>query len=285
MSLRQAVAEGRRFLREAGVDSPGTDAELLAAHVAGVERGRLPLVDSLTNAQVREYRRLLESRAARVPVQHLTGTAPFGDVVVAVGPGVFVPRPETELLLDWGLGALRGRERPLVIDAGTGSGALALGIARARPDAQVHAIESDPTALNWARRNIAARRAAGDTPVTLHHGDITDPALLPEFRGRVDLVLSNPPYVPETERDTVPAEVTHDPDQAVFAGPDGLAVIEPLLDLVTHWLRPNSAVGIEHDECAVPAVAAVFRASGCWTSVEHHPDLAGRPRFTTARRQ
>ena len=164
--------EADRILSEAGVSSPRVDAELIAAHVLGVERGKLLLTPLVDRQVVEAIAELVRERAKRVPLQHLLGWAAMGPVTVEVGPGVFVPRPETELLLDWGLTVLAGRESPVVVDLCTGSGALAVAVAASRPDAVVHAVEVDPTALAWARRNV------GDTRVRLHAGDVTDPTLL-----------------------------------------------------------------------------------------------------------
>ncbi|MGH3884582.1 MAG: N5-glutamine methyltransferase family protein, partial [Pseudonocardiaceae bacterium] len=163
--LRLAMLEAERVLTDAGVASPRVDVELLAAHVLGVQRGRLPMVPLVDPPVIEALRELVSRRVARVPLQHLTGTATLGAVEVAVGPGVFIPRPETEVLLAWGLAALEGVTRPVVVDLCTGSGALALAVAHARPDAQVHAVELQPAALSWARHNADTRAEAGDTPV------------------------------------------------------------------------------------------------------------------------
>ena len=176
--LRLAVLEAERILTEAGVASPRVDAELLAAHVLGVQRGRLSMVPLVDPPVLDALRELVYRRAARVPLQHLTGTAALGAIEVAVGPGVFIPRPETEVLLAWGLAALENVPRPLVVDLCTGSGALALAVAHARPDAQVHALELQPAALSWARHNADARAAAGETPMVLYAGDIAEPGVL-----------------------------------------------------------------------------------------------------------
>ncbi|MGH3752994.1 MAG: peptide chain release factor N(5)-glutamine methyltransferase [Pseudonocardiaceae bacterium] len=282
--LRLAVLEAQRVLTDAGVASPRVDAELLAAHVLGVPRGRLPLVPLVDPPVVEELRKLVTRRAARVPLQHLTGTAALGDIEIAVGPGVFIPRPETEALLAWGLAALQGVVRPLVVDLCTGSGALALAVAHARPDAQVHAVELQPTALSWARRNADARAAAGDTPVALYAGDITEPGLLGALDGMVHLVLCNPPYVPLGA--AVPPEVAlHDPPAAVFAGPDGLAVIPDVVRTGTRLLCEGGSIAIEHDESHAEAVPALLAARRVLTEVAGHLDLTGRPRFATARRR
>jgi release factor glutamine methyltransferase len=281
--LRLAVLEAERILTDAGVESPRVDAELLAAHVVGVPRGRLPMVPLVDPPVVDALRTLVSRRAQRVPLQHLTGTAAMGPVEVAVGPGVFIPRPETEVMLAWGLAALDGVAEPLVVDLCTGSGALALAVAHARPDAQVHAVESDPVALSWARRNVNARAAAGDTPVVLYAGDIADPGLLTALDGLAHLVLCNPPYVPLGAR--LPPEVAlHDPPAAVFAGVDGLAVIPDVVRTGTRLLREGGSIAIEHDDSHAVAVPAMLAARRVLIGVADHADLAGRPRFATARR-
>ncbi|HEU5470012.1 MAG TPA: peptide chain release factor N(5)-glutamine methyltransferase [Actinophytocola sp.] len=283
LPLRLAIQDAERKLAEAGVDSPRVDAELLAAHVLGVERSRLALVPLIDPPVLDALARLVAERARRVPVQHLTGAAAMGPLPIMVGPGVFVPRPETELLLAWGLAELRPVATPLVVDLCTGSGALGLALAHARPDATVHGVDLDPAALAWARRNVEARHAAGDTPMRLHAGDVADPELLADLDGRVDLVLCNPPYVPcGTE---VPPEVAeHDPGHAVFGGADGLDVIRHVVRCAARLLRPGASLAIEHDDTQGEAVPALLSARRVLTAVADHPDLAGRPRFSTARR-
>jgi release factor glutamine methyltransferase len=277
--LRLAIAEAERMLAAAGVASPRVDAELLAAHVVGVERGKLmmhPLVDPPV---VEALRQLVVRRATREPLQHLLGTAVLGPVTVAVGPGVFTPRPETELLLQWGLRAVAGVPAPVVVDLCTGSAALALAVAASRPDAVVHAVEADPGALTWARRNIAEH---GDT-VVLHAADVRWNDLLIELESRVDLVLCNPPYVPDAT--VLPPEVTEwDPPGAVFGGPDGLEIIRAVIATSAGLLRHGGRLAIEHDDTHGEVVPALLRRRRVLTDVEEHLDLSGRPRFATARR-
>jgi release factor glutamine methyltransferase len=281
--LRVAVLEAERVLAAAGVASPRVDAELLAAHVVGVPRGRLVMVPLVDEDALGRYQELIARRAAREPLQHLLGTAVFGPVTLAVGPGVFTPRPETELLLEWGLKAIADVTSPLVVDLCTGSGALAVGIAACRPDAVVHAVEADAAALSWARRNVEAYAAAGGTAVVLHAADVRWPDLLPELETRVDLVLCNPPYVPDGT--PVPPEVgSFDPPGAVFGGPDGLKIIRAVVTAAAGLLRHGGRLGIEHDDTHADAVPDLLRRRRVLADVEEHSDLAGRPRFATARR-
>jgi release factor glutamine methyltransferase len=276
MSWLRVLADAERTLREAQVPSPRVDAELLAAHLLDRPRSRLGTAAAPTPEQLAGFRELVARRATRVPLQYLLGSAPMGPVDVVVGPGVFVPRLETELLLEWGQRAIADMPKPLVVDLCTGSGALAAGVAVSRPDARVHAVELDPAALDWARRNLAGR-------ARLVAGDVTDPDLLPRLHGRVDLVLANPPYVPDGT--PVPPEVAdHDPRRAVFAGPDGLAVIRPLVVLAIRLLRPGGVLAIEHDDTHGETAPSVLAGHPELTAIVDHLDLAGRPRFVTARK-
>lgn len=277
MPVRTVLARAVAVLERSGVASPRADAELLAAHVLGVPRGRLALVDTFPAPALARYQELVARRAERVPLQHLTGRAGFGELDLAVGPGVFIPRPETELLAQWAL----AQPAAVVVDLGSGAGALALSIAHARPEARVYAVERSPAALEWLRRNAAERAQAGDRPVEVVAGDATDPAVLSELDGTVDLVVCNPPYVPDGV--PVPPEVAdHDPPEAVFAGPDGLAVIRPVLARGAALLRPGGRIGIEHDQTHGEVVPDLMRR--WFTDVVDHRDLAGRPRFATGRR-
>lgn len=282
--MRVAVARAVEVLAAAGVPSPRADAEQLAAHVLGVPRGRLALVDDWPPAQRARFEELVRRRAERVPLQHLTGTVGFARLELAVGPGVFIPRPETELLAQWAVatGGAGGRAGPpgiTVVDLGSGTGALALAIAHELPDARVYAVEGAPAALRWLRRNAADRAAAGDRPIQVVAGDATDPAVLAELDGTVDLVVCNPPYVPAGV--PVPPEVAdHDPPEAVFAGPDGLAVIRPVIARAAALLRPGGRLGLEHDDSHAAAVRRLLASR--FTQIAEHRDLAGRPRYVTA---
>jgi len=277
------LGDAARRLAEAGVESPRVDAELLLAHVLGVPRGRLLTLDEAGGDDAARFAELVGQRADRVPLQHLTGRAAFRHLELAVGPGVFVPRPETEQLTGWALERLAGLDGPIVVDLGSGSGAIALSIAHEHPCARVTAVERDPGAIAWTRHNAMARVAAGDTAVGVVAGDMTDPALLSELDGRVAVVVSNPPYVPDDA--VLPREVAdHDPPLALWGGPDGLDVVRGMLTVAARLLDRGGWLGIEHADQQGTALPAVVRAHGAFTDVEDHPDLAGRPRFTTARR-
>ncbi|MGC3861871.1 peptide chain release factor N(5)-glutamine methyltransferase [Micromonospora chersina] len=280
----RAVARAARALAAAGVEAPRAEAELLAAYVLEVPRGRLALADGLTPAQRDRLDTLVDRRVAREPLQHLTGVAGFRHLELAVGPGVFVPRPETELLAGWGIEQARRSPAPLVVDLCSGSGAIALAVAQELPSARVVAVERSPSALDWLRRNAAGRAAAGDRPIEVVAADVTDPELLADLVGRVDVLLCNPPYVPRSV--VVSPEVAgHDPDEAVFGGADGLDVIRPVVGRAAALLRPGGVLGVEHDDTHATAVPALLAADRRYERVEEHRDLVGRPRYATASRR
>jgi len=273
-SLRALLDDATRRLSAAGVGSPRVDAELLLAHCLGVERSRLAVTDDVDPVTAQAFADAVDRRADREPLQHILGRAAFRYLDLAVGPGAFVPRPETELLVDairpgHGLGL---GEAPIVVDLCAGTGALALAIAQEVPAARVYAVERSDAALAWLRRNTAG------TKVTVVPGDVADDGLLPDLRGRVDAVVSNPPYVPAGT--PVEPEVRADPDEAVFAGDDGLSVIPNVIARAQALLRPGGVLAVEHDDTHGEAVPALLGDG--WRDVADHRDLAGRPRYATA---
>lgn len=286
-ALHELLATAAAELAAAGCAAPEAEAAQLACHAAGCDRTALLLArrdpvpaDSPLRTRLPG---LIARRARREPLQHIIGSAALLDVELAVGPGVFIPRPETECLVDH---YLRGNAlaAPIVVDLCTGTGAIALAVAAAIPGARVSAVERSPEALAWARRNIAAAAAARPglriaERVRLVPGDAADPGLLPGLRGRVDAVLTNPPYVPEGS--AVDAETRADPPEAVFAGPDGLDLIRPMAPVIAALLRPGGHLAMEHDEHQHPAVAGILAAAG-FTGITARRDLVGRERFTTA---
>ena len=277
---RGLLARATATLAEAGVSSPDHDAAELLAHVLGTTRGRLALVDSVPDGCVAAFQELVARRARREPLQHLTGTAWFRHVELHVGPGVFVPRPETELLAGWAIDEARlaaaDGSRPVVVDLCTGSGAVARAIADEVSTARVHAVELDEPAHGWATRNLAG------TGVDLRHGDMA--TAFEDLIGTVDVVVCNPPYIPFDAWESVAPEARdHDPHLALFSGDDGLDAIRVLETRAARLLRPGGVVGAEHADQQGAAAPAVFTAAGRWTEVRDHLDLAGRPRFVTAR--
>jgi release factor glutamine methyltransferase len=301
-------------LARAGVPTPRVDAELLLAHVTGRPRLTLGLVGEIPPDQERAFTALVVRRAAREPLQHLTGSAPFRHLELQVGPGVFVPRPETELLVDEALAHLGRRSReftpasragasgargPILVDLCAGSGALALSLAVEVPGARVLAVELSEDALAWAGRNLDACAelvSAAGSSLRLVAADATkvaeEGAPLADLLRMVEVVLTNPPYVPDA---AVPREREvrdHDPQLALYGGPDGLAVIRPLARQAARLLRPGGLLLVEHadvqgEDAGPLGVPGVLRAMGGpdhpdWREVTDHLDLAGRPRFTSA---
>ncbi|TDO09264.1 release factor glutamine methyltransferase [Mycobacterium sp. BK086] len=275
-ALRQAIDVATAALAEAGIDSARTDAELLAAHVAGVSRGRLVAIDEPGGDFFTRYDQAIDARRSRIPLQHITGSAAFGPLELRVGPGVFIPRPETEALLEWAL-AQRLPERPVIVDLCTGSGALAIALATNWPQARVIAVDDDATALDYARRN------AEGTTVELVRADVTVPGLLTDLTGSVDLVVSNPPYIPAGAA-LDPEVADHDPAHALFGGADGMAVIAPIARLSAGWLKPGGLFAVEHDDTTSDRTVETISSTTLFTAVAPHRDLTGRPRFVTARR-
>jgi release factor glutamine methyltransferase len=289
--VRQLVAEAAAVLAEAGVASPEYDAAELLAHVLGTTRARLVLVagpagnadggvSRLSTEQRAAFEALVRRRAAREPLQHLTGSAAFRYVEVAVGPGVFVPRPETELLAGWAVEraeetAAAGRT-PRVVDLCTGSGAIALAVATEVPQARVHAVELSADALVWAARNLAG------SGVDLREGDMAD--AFADLEGTVDVVVCNPPYIPlEAFESVAPEARDHDPALALWSGQDGLDAIRVLERRAARLLAPGGVLGFEHADVQGEAARDVLTAAGRWRDVRDHRDLAGRPRYATAR--
>jgi release factor glutamine methyltransferase len=274
---RRAVrTEAIRRLSAGGVDSPDVDADLLLAHVLGTSLGNLVLVEALTPRQVEEYDALVARRAAREPLQHLTGVAHFRHVELLVGPGVFVPRPETESLAGWAIDSASTLDRPVVVDLCTGSGAMAKAIADEVPEARVYAVELDEPAHAWAARNLAG------TGVELRLGDMA--TAFDDLAGTVDVVVCNPPYIPlEAWESVTPEARDHDPHLALFSGDDGLEAMRVLERRAAVLLKPGGVVGAEHAEVQADSAPAVFAGTGRWEQIRDHLDLAGRPRHVTAR--
>lgn len=271
-------------LGEAGVPTPEADADLLIGHVLGMSRGQVQakaLIGAPVDAeQVMTITEFVERRATREPVQHITGVAPFRTLELAVGPGVFVPRPETELVVQFAIDALAAvpSPSPLAVDLGSGSGAIALAMAVEVPHAHVVAIENSAPAFVWTTRNV---RRYGDDRVRLVFADLAD--AVPELDGTVDVVASNPPYIPVGAVPRDPEVRLFDPEHALYSGTDGLDAVRALIATAHRLLRPGGTLVIEHGELQAEAIAALVRAGG-FTAVASHRDLLGRDRATTAHR-
>jgi release factor glutamine methyltransferase len=276
-ALREAISAATATLAAAGIDCARTDAELLAAHAAGIERGRLALVEVADSGFADRYGEAIRRRARRTPLQHITGTVAFGPVQLRVGPGVFIPRPETESILEWIL-AQHLRRNAMIVDLCTGCGALAVALATERPEARVIAVDDDAAALQYAAHNAAT------TGVRLVEADVTDPDLLADVVGAVDLVVANPPYIPAGV-ELEPEVARFDPPHALFGGTDGMAVIRPVVRSAARLLRPGGLLALEHDDTTAEATMDVISATDAFDDIAAHDDLAGRPRFVTARRR
>ena len=279
---RRLLETATRRLAEAGVASASTDAELLLAHALGVERSRVGVLAALGGpVEAAGFEDLVEQRADRVPLQHLTGRAGFRALELRVGPGVFVPRPETEtvaqLAVDEAARLAAAGRRPVVVDLCTGSGALALAVATEVPAARVHAVELDPMAHAWARRNVEELAPRVD----LRLGDAA--TAFDDLDGLVDVVVSNPPYVPPGAVPVDPEVALHDPEVALYGGgDDGLLVPRRVVATAARLLRPGALTVVEHAEVQEGAARRMF-AGPSWTDVRSYRDLTDRPRSTTAR--
>lgn len=276
-------------LAEADVPSPKVDAEILAGHLLGLSRSEVQtqaiLGKTVPADEASRFHNLIQERAQRIPLQHLTGTAPFRHLDLRVGPGVFIPRPETETVVELALTELhrrrdQGAGSPRVVDLGTGSGAIAAAIAAEFPEAEVHAVELSEEAAAWAQLNFD-NLPEGSAAVTLHRCDLRDFQAEPGF----DVVVSNPPYIPP---DMVPTEQEvrdHDPEMALYGGgADGLEIPRAVIETATRLLVPGGWLILEHAEVQAEALLRLCQDNPELTEAATHQDLSGRDRATSARR-
>jgi release factor glutamine methyltransferase len=283
-TLKAEVLAATRALADAGVPSPEADALALAAHVLACTesdlRRRMVMLEDADPRFAGRYAGLVAERAERVPLQHLTGRAYFRHLTLSVGPGVFTPRPETEVVAGLAIDAARASgPAPVVVDLCTGSGAIALAVAEEVPGATVHAVELSVEAHAWAARNVETT----GLPVQLRLGDAT--AAYPELEGAVDVVVSNPPYIPVGMVPLDPEVRDHDPEVALYGGSqDGLAVPLAVARRAAGLLRPGGTLVMEHADSQGETLPAALRRTGEWMDVVDHPDLTGRPRATVATR-
>ena len=282
VTIELALRRATDSLARAGVASPRVDAELLLGHILKLNRGALQaqalMGTALGSDQVVVFDVFLERRVTREPLQHITGKAPFRSLELSVGPGVFVPRPETEQVVQFAIDALRAvpSEQPLGVDLGTGSGAIALAMATEVPHSKIWGIEVSPAAFVWTSRNFHDSGADNATAIL---GDLAD--ALPEFNGQLDVVISNPPYIPS---DAIPRDLEvrlHDPEIALYGGVDGLDIVRHVSTTALRLLHAGGLLVMEHGALQAADIATLLRADG-WSAVSSHRDLVGRDRSTTA---
>lgn len=286
-NLKATISKATALLTEAKVSSPQVDAELLLAHVVGVERLQLATIADLTDDQAINFENLIARRANRVPLQHLTGVAYFRYLELAVGPGVFVPRPETELLVEAAIKHLKTLNLPsIAVDLCAGSGAIALSLALEVPGTTVHAVELSEDAFKWLTHNVvdhAAKLEAVDSRVIVHNGNAGDRSLLSELVNQVDAVVSNPPYIPSEMIPRDPEARDHDPAIALFSGLDGLDVAREIVVVAGGLLNSGGFFGMEHADVQGQSVPALLNdMTGTWLDVKDNLDYNKLPRFTTA---
>lgn len=308
-TIREILVDSERRLHRAGIESAAVDSAELLAHVLGVSRNRLLLHDRVDEEDRISFERLMAKRLNRIPLQHLVGTAPFRHIEVQVGPGVFIPRPESELVAEAAIRHLRTCERPRAFDLCSGSGAIAISLATEVPDTRVSAVELSPEALVWLRENVRTLSAAhpAATPVEIIAADATDVSIL-EFRsaaGTCDVVTCNPPYIPDGSIPRDPEVRDHEPAIALYGGVDGLDVVRGILITAAMLLKSGGLMVIEHADVQGPlspgggVVEAVRQArvpagldefitgvagTQLFTDVEDRQDYNQLPRFTLARR-
>jgi len=276
--LRTAVREATARLAAAGVPSPEADAVALAAHALATDPAQVRRSMVLGAREPDGYAALVAEREARVPLQHLTGVAHFRRLSLAVGPGVFVPRPETEVTAGFAIDAATAAgPAALVVDLCTGSGAIALAVKDELPDARVLAVELSDLAHGWA---VANRDRLGlDVEVRL--GDAT--TSFDDLEGEVDVVVSNPPYIPVGAVPVDPEVRDHDPQVALYGGSaDGLAVPLAVAARAAVLLRVGGVLVMEHADSQGVTLPRALRATGRWAHVVDHVDLTDRPRTTVA---
>ena len=290
-TVREVLKWATTKLNTAQCTSPETDAQLLLAFALKVDRKNLPADQELTPEQSAKFTELIEKRAQRIPLQHLTGQAFFRYLELEVGPGVFIPRPETELLVEAGLVELNKKSgAKLAVDLCAGSGAIALSLALESPNTTVHAVELSTQAFVWLEKNVAAHSeqlARLNSTVITYNEDATNLNVLSALNGTVDVVLSNPPYIPDEMIPREPEVRDHDPKLALFGGPDGLDVARKVSIVAANLLKPNGFFGMEHADVQSESAVDLLSNTGgknleIWSQVIDHVDYNQLPRFVTA---
>ncbi len=281
MRFVEALAFAKDELAKAGVASYEADAYWLICHAAEITKTelltRMSFDLGLTEAAHAKFLEALQRRVSREPLQHITGSAAFLDFEVSVGPGVFIPRPETEVLVGVSLDLIRDKPSPRVLEVGSGSGIISIAISRARADADVLALEASAEAIPYLRNNLASLAPA----VVLREGVFPDAAF--DLMGSLDLLVSNPPYIPESAIPLDPEVYLHDPKLALYSGEDGLDLIRDLVSIGHELLVDGGAIALEHADGQSDAIVELLLAQG-FKEVMAHKDLTDRFRTISARK-
>lgn len=282
IKLQAVLQNAIQHLAAAGVENPEVDAELLVAFVFGISRGQVQAKaiagDSMDETKSEQLNNFFARRINREPLQHITGVAYFRNLELEVGPGVFVPRPETEFVAGLAIDALRAvsAESPIAVDLGTGSGAIALALATEVPHARVFAVEKSDEAITFTKKNFARY---SNFDVELLHGDLA--SAFEELNGKVSVVVSNPPYIPTDAVPRDPEVKNFDPELALYGGADGLDVMHQVSATAKRLLVSGGALVVEHADSQAESVCQLLLAEG-WRLVRSHQDLTARNRAVTA---
>lgn len=313
-TVRDMLFDAERRLKAVGIPSPAADAAWIISHALGIPRNRLILQDDISDEQRVHVEQLLTQRLSRVPLQHLLGSTGFRRIDLEVGPGVFIPRPETELVAEAAIRELRDQPvgSRIAVDLCAGSGAIAISLGLEVDNSRIHAVEFSDDAIHWTQRNVKSHEdvlSAVGSRVDVIHDDAEHVAdagrALARLAGQVAVVVSNPPYIPDA---MIPREVEvrdHEPKMALYGGEDGLNVVRGVLRTAAMLLVPGGLLVIEHADVqgtdagmrGVPGITKAYNAdfeiaslteiavgTPVYTEVSDRIDLNGLPRFTIARR-
>lgn len=282
MLVSELLSESFSKLEEAGVVSAAVDAELIACYCLGISRSELALMvatnQEFPNHSLENFQAALSRRVAREPLQHITGSAPFRHLELKVGPGVFTPRPETEQVVGFALEKISNSSSPLIVDLCSGSGAIAISLATEVSGSKVFAVEKSTEAFAYLLDNAASH---GLSESNLRNEDLQNS--LPELDGLVDLVISNPPYIPN---DAIPIDLEvqlHEPSMSLYGGVDGLDVVRQISSRALKLLKPGGLLVMEHADTQSSAIGKLLLAEG-WLEIETRADLAGKDRMISARK-
>lgn len=286
-SARAILVDAEKRFSQAKIPTPKVDAELLLAHVLEVSRAGISLLQELDDEHRREFERLCQLRQQRIPLQHLTGEQGFRRLVLKVGKGVFIPRPETEILVESVIREIKDLSAPKVLDLCSGSGAIALAIATEIPNSEVIAVELSETAFEYLKQNVNSYQdllSRVNSKIQIILGDVKD---VPLAKNYFDAIVANPPYIPERMVPKEPEVALHDPPLALFSGSDGLELIRLISQRASELLKPGGYLAIEHAELqgdGQTGVPAILKNTEAFEKIEDRNDLNGLSRYSVAKR-